>query len=118
VDPNLGNFVLTEAALERLYAGLDDDLSSKRGDVNRPVHAENAKNAAQQLDRLLQRLNEVLIAMNEGVVESKLLELIVSIERDQRSIAERARFLHNREVESLLEILTQPKDKERDIKKK
>jgi hypothetical protein len=118
VDPNVGNFVLTEAALEKLYTGLDDDLTLKRGDVNRPVHGDNARTAAQQLDRLLQRLNEVLIAMNEGVVESKLLELIVNIERDQRNIAERARFLHNREVENLLELLIQPKDKERDIKKK
>ena len=83
----------------------------KKGEENRAVHMDNAKSAAQQLDRLLQRLNEVLIAMDEGVVESKLLDLIVNIERDQRQVAERARLIHNREVENLLDILTQPKKK-------
>ena len=37
--------------------------------------------------------------------------LILDLERDQRMIAERARFLHNREMDNLIEILTQPKSK-------
>jgi hypothetical protein len=111
VDVNVGNFTTTEAALEKLYAALDDDITLKKGDENRGLHVGNARAAAQQLDRLLERLNEVLVAMDEGVVESKLLELIVGIERDQRRVAERARFVHNREVENLLDILTQPKKK-------
>lgn len=111
VDPNHGNFTTTEAAVDKLYQGLDDDLALKRADENRAVHLENARATAQQLERLLQRLNEVLIAMDEGVVESKLLETIVGIERDQRQVAERTRSIHNREVENLLDILTQPKKK-------
>jgi len=111
VDPNVGNFTTTEAAVEKLYLSLDDDLTLKRGEDNRPIHIENARAAALHLDRLLQKLNEVLIAMDEGVVESKLLELIVNIEREQRQIAERTRFIHNREVENLLDLLTQPKKK-------
>src|SRR5262249_16908034 len=111
VDPNIGNFATTEAAVEKLYQGLDEDLNLKR-DENRALHADHARAAAQHLARLLERLNEILIAMNEGVLESKLIELMVNIERDQRQIAERARFLHNREVENLLDILTQPKSKQ------
>jgi hypothetical protein len=111
VDPNTGNFTTTEGAVEKLFVGIEDDLATKRGEENRAAHVENAKLAAQQLDRLLQRLNEVLIAMDEGVVESKLLETIVIIEREARVISERARIMHNREVEKLLELLTQPKDK-------
>ena len=79
--PNVGNFTTTEAALEKLYAALDDDLTLKKGEENRGLHVENARAAAQQLDRLIERLNQVLVAMDEGVVESKLLELIVNIER-------------------------------------
>ena len=111
VDPNVGNFTTTEAAVDKLYQGLDEDLTLKRSEENRPGHIANARSAGQQLDRLLERLNLVLIAMDEGVLESKLLELIVNIERDQRQLAERTRFLHNREVEDLLDILTQPKKK-------
>lgn len=111
VDPNVGNFTTTEAALDKLYGDLDDDITLKKGEENRGRHIDNARAATGQLDRLLERLNQVLVAMDEGVVESKLLELIVGIERDQRQVAERARFVHNREVENLLEGLTEPKKK-------
>ena len=106
VDPNLGNFATSEASMDKLYTGLDEDATLKRGEQNRPTHIENAKGAAQQIDRLLQRLNEVLIAMDAGVVESKLLDLIVNIERGVRQDAEITRRLHNRKVEDLLEGLT------------
>ncbi len=35
VDPNFGNFTTTEAALEKLYAALDDDITLKKGEENR-----------------------------------------------------------------------------------
>src|SRR5262249_4683879 len=70
VDSSVGNFTTTEAALDKLYAALDDDLTANRGDQNRPVHVENAKAATLHLDRLLERLNEVLIAMSAGVDEN------------------------------------------------
>ena len=106
IDPNTGNFATTELAVEKLYLTLEDDVNLKRGEDNRGLHIDNAKAAAQQLDRLLERLNEVLIAMDEGVVESKLLELLVNIERGVRRDAEILRFLHNRKVEELLKDLT------------
>ena len=47
--------------------------------------------------------------MDEGVVFSKLLETMVSLERGQRQIAEQAALIHNREVQKIFEDLTQPK---------
>ena len=106
VDPNNGNFFTTEAAVEKLITGLDEDVNLKKGEENRPMHVANAKMAVLHLERLLQRLHEISIAMNEGVIESKILELIVNIERDQRQIAEKARRIYNLKVENLFNELT------------
>jgi hypothetical protein len=106
VEPSNGNFAVTEGAVDKLYAALDEDISAKRGEENRPKHALAAREAAQHLDRLLERLNQVLIAMDEGVVESKLLESIVNIERGQRRIAEISRLLRIQEEEKLFNDLT------------
>jgi hypothetical protein len=106
VDPNNGNFYTTEAAVEKLITGLDEDVNLKKGDENRGSHVANARLAVQQLERLLQRLHEISIAMNEGVIESKLLELIVNIERDQRQAAQVLRRIHNSEVDKIFNELT------------
>ncbi len=110
VDPNVGNFTTTEAAVEKLYQLIDEDLALKRTEENRPAHLENARASSQQLDRLLQRLNEVLIAMDEGVVESKLLEVLVNIEHGVRTDSQTVRRIHDLKVRELIDILTQPKD--------
>lgn len=116
VDPNIGNFTLTEQAIDKVSAGVEDDLAAKRGEVNVATHLSHAKEARAQLERLIQKLNEVLIAMDEGVVESKLLELIVNIERDQRTEAERLRRIYDDWVADLLQgitDLTTPKSKDK-----
>lgn len=102
VDPNQGNFVRTEGAMEKLFQGLDDDQSAKVGDKNRLERLEQAREAALQLDRLNQRLNEILTAMDQGIVWAKLLDIAVNLEREQRQTWERIQGMHNKAVEDLL----------------
>jgi hypothetical protein len=118
VNPNNGNFALADAAVARLFEGLDEDVSKLRSaednkalleqmrqksDANRPEHVKNAQILRDRLDSLLDRLNSVLIAMDEGIAFGALLQLAVSLEREQRQHAERLRGLERLKQKQLLE---------------
>jgi len=115
VNPNNGNFAQADTAVAKLFEGLDEDVTRLRGvdedknlleqmkqkvDANRPRHVENAQALRDRLDSLIDRLNSVLLAMDEGIAFGQLLQIILTIERDQRQAAERLlRFQRQKEKE-------------------
>jgi len=110
VNPNSGNFDQAERALAKLSEPLEEDVAKLRTaggedrsllvavDQRRPGHVTNAQELQQKLDRLLERLNSVLSAMEEGADEAKLLEQILAIEREQRQRAQELHRYHERLV--------------------
>lgn len=111
VFPGTGNFAVTEELLNRLYQGLEDDISGKRGLANRAAHLKVGQDGSVQLERLMSRLNDILLAMDEGISLAKLLDLIVNVERDQRSANAILTQWRNQRIEQLLNELTQPNKK-------
>ena len=88
VDPKDGNFVKTDGLYQTAYTDADDDAQSNRGLANRVKHLNALRNAGKEMDALIDRIRGVVNAMNEGVVESKLIEGLVIMERSERKAAE------------------------------
>ena len=107
VEANFGKFHTTEDAANKLYQGLEEDSKAER----RPVHTQNALQTRDQLDSLLLKMREVLDGMFEGVTFNQLLDLIVSLEREQRQAAQLLLLHHNETVRRLIEDLKKPKSK-------
>jgi hypothetical protein len=110
VNPNYGDFAATEEAAQKLYQDLDDDVAAKRPPRS-DVHLQNVEQTRLQLDKLMGRLNDVLIAMGEGIVEARIIESVVFIERNQRDLAREFRRFFEMEQQRLLLELTQPESK-------
>jgi hypothetical protein len=122
VSPNFGNFATCDEAVTNLYKGLDDDVGRLRQAEEekkivqmkaelaprRPEHVKNAQFLRDQIDSLMERLNTVLLAMEEGIAFGQLLEIAVALERDQRQAAERLRLYEKELKMLLLKQLTQP----------
>jgi hypothetical protein len=102
VDPKDGNFVKTDDLFQKAYQEVDDDAQANRGVQNKDKHLDNVKKATKELDVLLERLHSILIAMDEGIAESKLIEILVGMERDQRRNSDTLRLLHRQIIEDLL----------------
>jgi hypothetical protein len=88
VDPKDGNFVKTDDLYQKAYTEADDDAEGKRGLANRIKHQERLREAGKEMDALMDRIRGVVNAMNEGVVESKLIEGLVIMERSERKAAQ------------------------------
>jgi hypothetical protein len=88
VDPKDGNFVKTDDLYQKAYTEADDDAQGNRGLVNRAKHQERLREAGKEMDALMDRIRGVVNAMNEGVVESKLIEGLVIMERSERKAAQ------------------------------
>jgi len=67
-------------------------------DQRRPGHVTNAQELREKLDRLLERLNSVLSAMEEGADYAKILDQILAIEREQRQRSQELHRYHERLV--------------------
>jgi hypothetical protein len=105
VDPKAGNFVLSEDFLLRAYQLVDEDVAAGKGLKNKAKHVQAIRDARDQLNILIDRLNSVLIAMNEGIVESRLLETLITIERTQRQSSETLRAIRAKEEADLIDLL-------------
>jgi hypothetical protein len=120
VNPNSGNFDQTERALAKLSEPLDEDVAKLRNagpedrsllarvDQNRPGYVKNAQELQEKVDRLIERLNSVLAAMEEGTLESELLERLLMIERSHRDIQRQLFVYHDILLKELLKRLTDP----------
>jgi hypothetical protein len=130
IDPNSGNFDQTERALAKLSEPLDEDVTKLRNatgedrsllaavDQKRPGHVKNAQELQEKVDRLLERLNTVLAAMEEGILESQVIEQLLRIEQDQRREAERLNRHHRELLERILGDLIETPGKKKDEKEK
>ncbi len=105
VDAKDGNFIVTDDLYQKAYQAANDDAEANRGMANKGQHLDNVKRAGKEMDALLDRLNGILIAMNEGIVESKLIETLVVMERTQRQATQTLDGLRLEQERKLLEYL-------------
>jgi hypothetical protein len=105
VDPKDGNFIKTDDLYQKAYQETDDDVQANRGLVNQAKHLDNVRKAGKEMDLLIDRVRSIVNAMNEGVIESKLVESLIIMERVQRSTTDNLRFIRRIEEEKLLKIL-------------
>jgi hypothetical protein len=102
VDAKDGNFVKTDELFQKAYAAADDDVQANRGAQNKDKHLKAVRDAREELAALMTRLNGILIAMNEGVAESKLIESLVVMERLQRQNYQTLSLLREQKTQDLL----------------
>ena len=106
----LRKYVVTEDVSQKWCQALEEDVAAKKAD--RPVHVKNAQETQAQLESLMIRINQVLIAMGEGIAESKALQALVGIEGNQRQIARAWERYHKEEIErTIRSIMEQTKPK-------
>lgn len=110
INPNFGEFQTTEEAAHKFYLGLDDDVTAKRTpNVNQ--HLANAMQTREQMEKLMGKLNDVLIAMDEGVSQAKLLAVLLATAEEQGMLAREWDRFYRRKVEELLQGVIQPDSK-------
>jgi len=89
VNPREGGYFFDlDASVQRLYEKLDDDINTKRIDLNRDQNQQLARTAKKDMEETIQQLDRVLAAMEEGIVFSKLVEIAVEIEKGNRGAME------------------------------
>jgi hypothetical protein len=104
VNPAQGSFARCEDTVQKACQALDDDVAANRR-AERKAHQQNLRESQKQLEKLRDELNAVLIAMSEGIAESKLLEILIAAERTQRRNTETLRAMYNDEAQRLIEDL-------------
>ncbi len=108
-NPSGGNFTVTEEAFLKLSESLETLAGLPQADDS----IKTAHQARDHLNRLIERLDQVLLAMDEGIAWGKLLEIIVTIEQGQRRAAEQVRGLHDEEVRKILDLISDPAPKKK-----
>lgn len=101
INPNFGEFQMAEDASHKFYQALDDDVTAKRT-PNLDAHLGNARQTRDQLEKLMARLNDVLIAMGEGIIEARNFENLVLITRNQEEITKQFNKYHTDKVREIL----------------
>jgi hypothetical protein len=101
LDPVNGNFALTDAAVAKLWDGLEADLArrskaeaAKKTDpdaqeADRQEHLRRATEAQDQNAALMLRMQQILDAIGGEISEADLLRQVVELEKDQRDQAKR-----------------------------
>jgi hypothetical protein len=107
INPNYGDFLSSEEASFKFYQAVEDDVSAKAA-PRTALHLENAAATSAELDKLMNKLNDVLIAMAQGITEAKTIANLMLIESDERRIAERMRRFFEDAQLDLLRQLTEP----------
>jgi hypothetical protein len=112
VNPNFGKFTITEDFHNKLYQGLEDDLAAlkKAGenpsgqdvDKNRAAHQTLARDGRDHLDSLIEQLEAILRAMDEGISFNQLLGIAVRLEQQQRRIRDELEGFRLRTIDELL----------------
>ncbi len=120
VNPSFGLYALTEDGVQKLFQALDDDANAlrraedektglpaaqERVEQNRLKHLQAAKEARDNLDQLILKLDQVLLAMDEGLAFGQLLNLLVMMEQEQRRASELLRRDYDQRVRDLYNLL-------------
>ncbi|MBX9677985.1 MAG: hypothetical protein K2X38_04415 [Gemmataceae bacterium] len=111
VNPTIGHFADVDGSVQKLYEKLDEDVNAKRTESTRDQHGTMARTTKKQMEELLQAMDRILAAMEEGIVFSKLLEIAIQQERDQRDAAKLLAEERRVQEEILLQDLFGPKKK-------
>jgi hypothetical protein len=107
INPNYGDFLSSEEASFKFYQAVEDDVSAKTP-PRTALHLQNAAATSAELDKLMNKLNDILIAMAQGITEAKTIQNLVLIESDERNIAEALRRFYDNAQLDLLRQLTEP----------
>jgi hypothetical protein len=111
VNPNQGDFARAEDAVQKTCQALEDDLAANKP-LDKGTHLQNMRETQRRLETVREQLERVLNVMNEGIVESRALEMLITAERTQRRNTETLRLLYNNEAERILrELLEEPQKK-------
>lgn len=90
-----GSFPKSEEAFHRALGLVEEEVSAKREPDSRQ-HSTNMYAAHKEMKTLSDELNRVLLAMSDGIVESKLIAILVRIEQERR---EKDKFWNKRYLE-------------------
>jgi hypothetical protein len=111
VNPTIGHFADVDGSVQKLYEKLDEDINAKRTDANREQHLTMGRTTRKQMEELIQAIDRVLAAMEEGIVFGKLVEIAVQQEKDQRQASELLKEERRVQEEKLLNDLFNPTKK-------
>ena len=113
IDPQSGSLPRAQEAFDTASQQVEKDVNDKAG-PNVALHRQNMADAGKQLQKLSNDLNQVLLAMSEGIIESKLIAMLASLEQQQR---ERSRWANNEylriQEELLRNLLDDPNEKKK-----
>ena len=99
VDANTGSFGKTEESLEKARELVEtDDTAKRKPDLLQHTKTMNA--AGRDMSKLSSDIALVLNAMNDGVLESKLIAMLVTIEDLQRKKTRILKQILDQEIEN------------------
>ena len=117
--PGSGSSPLAEDTFHDVHRQVEADVNAGAR-PNAALHRKNMAAADQRLAKLSKDINHILDAMSEGIVEAKLIALLVGIEEKQRKATQWFQDEHKRMVLELLEKelgIGKPKDPPKEEKK-
>jgi hypothetical protein len=124
LNPHEGHFASTEAAIQKLWEGVDADAGRFKGQAegkplpveaaqvleeHRQNHLKAAGEAREQLTALIDRLDAVLQSIGGELVEREVIAMLLQIEQDQREQARTLNILYQRERDRVLQELQNPR---------
>jgi hypothetical protein len=123
LNPRDGHFAATEVAIQKLWEGVDADVSRLKGqpegkapdpatvqllEEHRQSHLKAAGDAREQLSALIDRLDAVLQSIGGELVERELIAILLQIEQDQREQARSLNVIYQHERDKLLKDVQSP----------
>ncbi len=109
--PGSGSYPIAEAAYLKAHQLVEEDANAKR-DADLELHQRNFNDAYQKMAALSKDIQHLLDAMQEGIVESRLIAFLASMEQVQRQNSIMLERLRQRLIfEAIENILGKDKDK-------
>ncbi len=106
VSPTDGSFAKAEDAVQKACQALEDAVAANNpGDKS--LHLQHLRDTKRQLEVVRDQMERVLRDMNEGIAESKLLEILIATERTQRVNTNTLREIWNRRSAELIDSILQ-----------
>jgi hypothetical protein len=112
-----GSYPHAEDAFQIAQQLVEDDVNQKQ-EPNYAKHSDAMRGAEAKLNRLSLDIKRVLDAMSEGMVESKLIALIVSLERIQIEKTRELDVLRAKRIQDVIEELIKGQNQKQPTPKK
>ena len=104
---NSGSLPIAEKAYQDAHQLMEEEFNAKRI-VDTIAHRQNMTDAEKQMGKLSYDIQKLLDAMQEGIVESRLIAMIATIEQEQRKQTIILDAMHREIQRKLLEDLLKP----------